>query len=161
MYVGSRMKRTLIPAVTALLGLSAASMQAAGTPSPSIVSVVPVYTANHYQLTISGTGFGASQPVVTISALPVNILSYTDTVVTVDVPSAMSAVPGVYVLKLATGPGNGASQTEVDVTLGASGPEGPAGQPGAPGLNGATGPQGPPGPAGFGNVVLSGTPTPG
>jgi hypothetical protein len=146
MYFGFRIKRTVISALTALLGFSSALMHAATR--PSIVSAVPVYTVSPHQLIISGTGFGPPQPVVTISALPASVLSYTDTVVAVEIPPAIDAVPGVYVLTLATGLGNGADQTELNVTLGAAGPAGATGPQGVPGPAGATGPQGVPGPAG-------------
>ena len=115
---------------------------------PSIVSAVPVYTVSPHQLIIRGTGFGTSQPVVTISDHPALVLSYTETVVAVQIPSAINAVPGAYVLTLATGPGNGANQTELSVTLGDSGSPGATGPQGAPGPAGVAGPPGVAGPAG-------------
>ena len=127
--------RIILPALTALIGFSSLPMHAAT--KPSIVSATPSYTVTPHQLIISGTGFGTSQPVVTIGALPAAILSFTDTVVAVQIPSVIDAVPGVYSLTLSTGTGNGIDTTSIDVTLGAVGPTGATG---ATGAQGATGP---------------------
>jgi len=138
--------RIILSALTALIGFSSLPMHAAT--KPSIVSATPIYTVTPHQLIISGTGFGTSQPVVTIGALPAAILSFTDTVVAVQIPSVIDAVPGVYSLTLSTGTGNGIDTTSIDVTLGAVGPTGATGATGAQGSSGPAGPQGAAGPAG-------------
>ena len=144
MSIGSgRTTRTFI---SIFLSFSLVPMHA-GT-KPSIVSAVPLYNVSPHQLIIRGNGFGESQPVVAFSGHPAMVLSHTETVVAVEIPLDISAVPGVYVLTLATGPGNGANQTELSVTLGASGPPGATGPHGAPGAAGATGPSGVAGAAG-------------
>lgn len=151
MRLDSLIKRTFIPALTALFGLSASAMHAAS--KPSIVSAVPVYTATSSQLIINGSGFGNTKPLVAIADLPATVLSYTDTVVTIQIPSAIASVPGTYDLTITTGPSPVVNVAEVDVALGAAGaggvgPQGPAGPQGVPGPAGATGPQGATGPAG-------------
>jgi len=138
---------------------------------PIIVSALPVYTVSPHQLVISGSGFGTTQPLVTIAALPATVLSFTDTVVAVQIPVSIDPIPGVYLMTFTTGVGNGADQIQLNVTLGTVGPAGatgatgatgaqgipgPAGLPGPqgiPGPTGATGPQGIPGPAGNGTLV--------
>ena len=156
MYFGSRVKRTVISALTALLGFGAIPIHADF--GLSIVSAVPVYTASPHQLIIRGTGFGPWQPVVTVATLPALVLSYTNTVVVAEIPAAVDTVPGVYVLTLTTGPDFFLNQTQLDITLvgasgtaggtGSQGATGPTGPAGATGLRGATGPTGTTGPQG-------------
>jgi hypothetical protein len=155
MNFGIGVRPIVISALTVFLGFSSISMQA--DDRPAIESAAEVLNVTPHQLIIKGSGFGWSQPVVNISAVPASVLSHTETVVVVEIPSSIAAVPGSYILTLATGPGNGANQTQLDVTLGATGgpgPQGVAGPAGATGAQGvagpagATGPQGVAGPAG-------------
>src|SRR6185312_4227451 len=128
-------------------GLSAATTYAES--KPNIVAAVPIYNVSPHQLIITGTGLaGHSQPVVTISSLPATVLSYTDTVVAVQIPTVIASIPGSYVLTLSTGHGEGANQDQLDITLSPSGPGGTAGPQGPAGPAGPQGPVGPQGPAG-------------
>ncbi len=150
MNFGFRTYQTAILSLTLVLGFSSALQ--ADSNKPLIVSAVPVYVTNPHVLTILGTGLASSEPVVTISGIPAQVLAYTDVLVTVQIPKLIDLVPGTYTLVLATGPGNGANQTQFDVTLGTSeggtGSQGPAGPTGATGPAGPAGPVGPAGPAG-------------
>ena len=81
-----------------------------------------------------------------------------------EAPSAGAPNNGVNI-QFASLQGNSGYPPVLDLVLqkgDSQGPAGPQGPPGPPGPAGATGAQGPPGPGGgLGNVVVSGTPTPG
>src|SRR4051812_4730029 len=106
MYRKSGVKRSFVSALAVLLvGFSSATLHAAV--KLSISSAVPVYTVSPHQLIMQGSGFGTLQPLVTISTIPALVLSYTDTLVTVQIPSVVDAVPGIYVVTLTANRGNG------------------------------------------------------
>jgi collagen triple helix repeat protein/IPT/TIG domain-containing protein len=101
------------------------------------------------QITIFGSGFGTSIPLVTLEGVPVTVISSTATSIVIGIPAGV--VPGSYLLAVApapTGPLGGRSYAEFDLTVGAVGPQGPQGIPGQQGPPGAVGPQGVPGPTG-------------
>ncbi len=105
-------------------------------------------------LTISGTQFGANSPAVYINNIALNIISYTDTQVTVNLPSGQSALaPGTYVLLLVRNGIEMSNTTTTNsatflVTVGATGPQGPSGPAGPQGLQGSIGSAGAMGPQG-------------
>jgi hypothetical protein len=161
MNARSCMQKAAILALTLLPGLGCHVLLAGER--TSIVSAGTVYTTSPHQLVIKGTGFGTSRPVVAISGFPALVLSYTNTVVTVQIPAVVDAVPGTYVLTLDSGPGRDEDKAAtLDITLGAvvadsggatgpqgvQGPVGATGAQGLTGLNGATGAKGSTGPAG-------------
>jgi hypothetical protein len=118
--------------------------------APVITSAVADTTVS--QIRIAGQNFGNGQPSVLMDGMPLTVLSYTGSLVTANLPTAIGA--GSYRLSL-----ENASTLLIglfDVTLGAVGPQGPQGSQGPAGSAGSTGPQGPPGPPGP-NVIGSGT----
>jgi hypothetical protein len=121
-------------------------------PKPVIKSAEPLYSSTAHQIAITGTGFGTTQPTVTISGTPAQVLAFTDTAVSVLIPAIIDSTPGSYVLTL----GAGNSDSSIDVALGTIGPAGatgPQGSAGPQGSNGAAGPQGATGPQGTAGVA--------
>jgi hypothetical protein len=146
MNLSSCMQKVAIPALT-LLPVLACNVVLAGERT-SIVSAGMIDTTSPHQLVIKGTGFGTSRPVVAISGFPALVLSYTNTVVTVQIPAMVDAVPGTYVLTIDSGPGRDEDKAAtLDITLGAA-VAGPVGATGPQGLSGATGAKGSTGTAG-------------
>jgi collagen triple helix repeat protein/IPT/TIG domain-containing protein len=146
--------------------LTLAKSSSQGDKKPLIISVVPDFISNPTQLTIAGLNFGETKPIVALDSIPVNVLTFSPTLVTVLIPS--NTPPGDYLLKLTSTRNSDTNDAaEFDVTLGAVGPkgdkgdvgpQGPAGPVGPPGLpgplglpgpEGPVGPQGPPGPQGL------------
>jgi len=133
-----------------------------GDMKPLIISVVPDFISNPTQLTIAGLNFGETKPIVALDSIPVNVVTFTPSLVTVLIPP--KTPPGVYLLKLTSTRNRDTNDAaEFDVTLGAVGPKGdkgdvgpqgpagpvgPTGSPGSPGLPGPAGPVGPQGPQG-------------
>jgi len=139
--------------------LTLAQPSSQGDKKPLIISVVPDFISNPTQLTIAGLNFGETKPIVTLDSIPVNILTFSPTLVTVLIPS--NTPPGGYLLKLTSTRNSDTNDAaEFDVTLGAVGPKGdkgdvglqgpagPVGPPGLPGPQGLQGPEGPVGPQG-------------
>jgi hypothetical protein len=113
--------------------------------APRIASAVIATTTMPNQITLTGTGFGVSMPLVTMDEIPLLVLNFTDANVLALVPAGISNHPGTYNLTLtntATPSNAGAHQGSIDVTVGAVGP------PGLKGDTGARGEAGPPGPSG-------------
>jgi hypothetical protein len=153
--------------LTVPASLMAQSAPVGGAP-PDITSAFADYAVDPVTLTINGTAFGTTQPLVLIEAQPLQVLTYTDTSIMVLLPADYSS--GAYLLQV-TNTATSAT-ANFDITLGALGPLGPAGPvgpegpigplglqgpvgpagplgpPGAPGVPGATGSQGPSGPTG-------------
>ena len=106
-----------------------------------IVGAEPDY--NTGMLYIRGENFtSVNSPTVAINKTSAQVLSYTDTGVTVMTPPGL--LPGTYLLTVQTGTSS-AQFDAFNLTLGAAGP---AGAQGAQGLQGPAGPQGEPGPGG-------------
>jgi hypothetical protein len=97
------------------------------------------------QVTIQGTSFGSTRPVVIMDTWPLLVSTYTDTMVTAILPN--NQAPGTYALSLTTGTPPAKTALFVAV-IGEQGPPGPSGPPGPVGPKGASGPTGPAGPAG-------------
>jgi Collagen triple helix repeat (20 copies) len=128
--------------VTALFFLSTAwwpVLQAQQHNAP-VLSNATVTTSAQPTIAIGGSSFGVIPPSVTLDGLPLNVISYSDTLVVAFLPAGVT--PGTYLLSLTNNSlqGNPDVRTGTfDVTIGAVGPTGP---------QGATGPQGPAGPVG-------------
>jgi Collagen triple helix repeat (20 copies)/IPT/TIG domain len=160
----------LLPAVVLSLALgfagsplTMAQSSSQGDKKPLIISVVPDFISNPTQLTIAGLSFGETKPIVTLNSIPVEVVTFTPTLVTVLVPG--NTPPGVYLLTLTSTRNSDTNDAaEFDVTLGAVGPKGdkgdvgpqgppgpvgPAGSSGPPGVQGPVGPVGPQGPQGL------------
>ena len=151
--------------------LTLAQSSSQGDMKPLIISVVPDFISNPTQLTIAGLNFGETKPIVALDSIPVNVVTFTPTLVTVLIPPNMP--PGAYLLKLtSTRNSDPNDAAEFDVTLGAVGPKGdkgdvgpqgpagpvgPAGSPGPVGPQGPQGQQGPPGASGTSHVFQSST----
>lgn len=135
----SRVRRTAVALGLSLLLASAAAALADDPRDPIIVAVVPDSSSNPTRLTITGENFGKLKPDVALDSIPLSVVAFESTSVTVLLPAGLT--PGSYRLALRR---NGQKQAtaEFDVALGAIGPKGDKGDPGAPG------PPGPPGPAG-------------
>src|SRR5215471_21705307 len=69
-----------------------------GDKKPLIISVVPDFISNPTQLTIAGLNFGETRPLVALDSIPVNVLTFSPTLVTVLIPP--NTPPGAYLLKL-------------------------------------------------------------
>src|SRR5262249_42032432 len=123
--------------------LTLAQSLSQGDMKPLIISVVPDFISNPTQLTIAGLNFGETKPIVALDSIPVNVVTFTPTLVTVLIPPN---TPGVYLLKLTSTRNSDTNDAaEFDVTLGAVGPKGDKGDVGPPGPAGPVGPAGPPG----------------
>ncbi len=129
-----------------VLLLSCPLLTTAQTPmvAPVILSAEPTYITTHPTLTLTGTGFGTDLPTVTIDNLPATVLSFSNTVVIVQIPSVVGDVPGSYSVVLTRAVDQCPSAATFEVTIGSIGPQGPAGTAGGP-----PGPQGPIGPTGI------------
>jgi hypothetical protein len=106
-----------------------------------IRSAVPDMNAG--ALFISGVGFGAS-PKVEIAGVRVLVLSASDELLLVELPAAVRAQPGTYLLRVM----RDLFAASFDVTIGAVGPRGDAGPQGDTGPQGPAGPKGDVGPTG-------------
>ena len=139
-------KGTLASMASFLLLLSCPLLTTAQTPmvAPVILSAEPTYITTHPTLTLTGTGFGTDLPTVTIDNLPATVLSFSNTVVIVQIPSVVGDVPGSYSVVLTRAVDQCPSAATFEVTIGSIGPQGPAGTAGGP-----PGPQGPTGPTGI------------
>ena len=151
--------------------LTVAQSSSQGDMKPLIISVVPDFISNPTQLTIAGLNFGETKPIVALDSIPVNVVTFTPTLVTVLIPP--NTPPGAYLLKLTSTRNSDTNDAaEFDVTLGAVGPKGdkgdvgpqgpagpvgPAGSPGPVGPQGPQGQQGPPGASGTSHVFQSST----
>jgi hypothetical protein len=134
-----------------------ASLLAQSTPNsavrPNITSATADFSTSPAQMTVGGSVFGVSQPIVTVDLQPVDVVSYTDTKIVVNLPASL--LPGAYLLTVTNT--TDLLSGSFDATLGAAGPAGaagpvgpvgPAGAQGPAGAPGATGAQGPAGPQG-------------
>lgn len=133
-------------ALAAVLTMSCFSLLAQGpltgsgnAPIPTVVTTTVDYTTN--LITIIGSNFGTTKPVVTLDSLTLAVNTYTDTNVVAVLP--LTIKPGSYTLQLTNTSIN--KSGGFDTTIGAVGPMGPQGVPGAAGAPGATGLQGPKG----------------
>lgn len=138
--------RTL--ALNALLTvvLVAAASPAQASFRLDIVEVVVLENGATTELVIAGFNLRQGRkPVATFGGVPLNITSFSDTVIIAELDS--DRLPGTYELEVRTGffP---ARRDVIDVTIGATGPQGPRGESGAQGPAGEAGPTGPQGAVG-------------
>ena len=93
------------------------------------------------QITVSGAASDeCGGPVVILGDTQLQVLSFTDTLITALLPDAITNDPGTYRLTLLNCGQSGADFYVVIGTFGATGPSGPTGLAGATGPTGATGP---------------------
>src|SRR5262245_57760010 len=78
--------------------LTLAQSSSQGELKPLIISVVPDFISNPTKLTIAGLNFGGTKPTVALDSIPVNVVTFTPTLVTVFIPP--NTPPGVHLLKL-------------------------------------------------------------
>jgi len=161
----------------ALLGafLSAVPVSLMAQPSPqaTVIPKIKSITADSSlsSITILGSNFGTSLPVVVAAGTALTVASYTNTAITASMPSPQSPFPNGFLVTVtnsttntsgsldfgifvtgAAGPAGPAGTIQGPVgpagPAGPAGPIGPSGPQGPQGLNGIAGPQGPPGPQG-------------
>jgi len=153
------MKILLLSAIALTLLTAPSQAQQHNAPVLSTATVTTSTLPN--QIAIGGTNFGTLLPTVSLDGLPLNVISYSDTLAVAYLPTGVN--PGTYRLSLTNNSlqGNPDVRTgTLDVTIGAvgaqgskgdtgaTGPQGPAGAQGLPGQTGQTGPVGPAGPVG-------------
>ena len=116
------------------------------TVTPKITNVTADFSTTPVTMTIVGSGFGKLEPAVRVDQRPVNVLSFTNAAITVNLP--VSLTDGSYLVTVTNT--TTATSGAFDATLGSTGPTGPQGAaPAGPaGPAGPTGPQGPQGPTG-------------
>jgi len=137
-------RKLLLPVTMLALSLAfafPASLQAAPPVTPIINSAQGDLSA--HTITISGTGFGSTQPTVSLNAIPLPVTSFSSTAIKATLPSGLNV--GSYHLAVTNSSFNIA---QMDVTLGTIGPVGPQGPQGLPGTTGPAGSQGPAGAVG-------------
>ena len=143
-------------ALAAALAVALGSGVFAQQMSLTLTSATPNIGA--HVLTISGTGFGSSMPVVTLAAAPLTVISWSDTAIDALLPDIVPGGYNVVVARIDKGRVVTSGSMDVSIgVLGVKGPVGPAGpagpigdagQSGATGLAGQAGETGPAGPAG-------------
>jgi hypothetical protein len=109
---------------------------------PLISSAQPTYATTPPRLNIAGANLGTTAPVVKINGVSAVVVSYTNSLVVVQIPASIYTVPGSYDLTLTRGSDQCAAGSTFDVAIGAIGPQGPAGPidpAGAPGATSALG----------------------
>ncbi len=137
---------TLVFATTAPLSADSARHQL------TITNAVPDVTGS--ALYVSGANFGSGAPWVTLNGMPVTVLASTPNQISVELPAAVVATPGSYLLTVARSDRSrhrddeGGRVASFVVTIGATGPQGPQGPQGDPGPQGPQGDIGPQGPQG-------------
>ncbi len=109
-------------------------------------SLLPVITsvsenATSTLITIIGTGFGRSSPLVSLASTQLTVVSASDSSITAQLPTG--TVAGTYLITVQ----NHSTYLAgfLTVALGEQGPQGSAGPAGAPGAQGPAGPAGAPG----------------
>jgi hypothetical protein len=106
---------------------------------PVIYTARETFTTIPSHLTINGSNFGKTKPLVTLNTTPLNVVNYTDTAVVAEVPLFIDSNPGSYLLSLTniarlSVPKDPDGPTgSFDVAIGAAGPAGPAGKNGSSG----------------------------
>jgi hypothetical protein len=113
--------------------------------TPKITNVTADLSITPATMTILGSAFGTSQPVVTLAGTPVDVVSYTDTAITVSLGSG-GVTAASYLVAVTNS--TTAKSASFDAALGTTGPFGAQGPAGPAGPVGPTGPAGPAGPAG-------------
>ena len=94
---------------------------------PSIISVQVSFVDPGYPdglLFVSGTGFGATTPVVTLGEFALAVLTSTETDITAELPPSLA--PATYLL-VVTNAHPSAKSDSADVTIGTHGPPGSEG----------------------------------
>jgi hypothetical protein len=115
---------------------------AAQAQQPRLTILEAFVDSGRGQIHVFGRGFG-SAPDVRLGGIELGIVASTDHIITAILPGFPD---GSYRLRVARGPGDGASQSdEFEVTIGVVGPEGPQGLRGPQGSQGPEGPEGPQG----------------
>ena len=142
------MRRSFVVVPLAVLALGCVSgvrgQQSAATVTPAIESVA--FNSTVSQVTITGSGLGASAPTVTLDGNTLVLVSNTATVVVAEVPADTN--PASYALTLENNDSDSGKTATFDAAVGAIGPPGPAGPTGPTGPAGPTGATGPAGPTG-------------
>lgn len=128
--------------LVALLLAGIASVTAQVPPIPIIQSVTENSAGT--QITINGMGFGTKLPRVALTGTALIVSSSSDTSLTANLPSGITA--GAYLLTVQNATSGRLGL--FDTTIGQVGPTGPQGPAGPAGASGAQGPQGPAGPTG-------------
>ena len=145
MFVCAKIFRYLLIASMILLRAGLAAI-----PFPNVVSTSADFTITPAQLTISGSNFGTTTPIVALDGITLSLLSHTDTRIVAILPAG--SIPGSYILTVtnpnAAQPGAFIATIGAEGPLGPAGPAGPAGATGPAGSPGNTGPIGPAGSAG-------------
>ena len=113
--------------------------------SPPVIDIVRELGVPPPQLEIIGSGIGPRCGSFTLGGIGLTIISRTSTRVTAQVPTAIAANPGTYLLVMNNCNNDGDNNLQVPVTIGPQGPNGPTG---ATGPAGSAGTRGVPGPAG-------------
>ena len=97
-------------------------------PADSIPLITSVTQSTHApQLTINGTNFGTALPAVTLNGQSASVLSYTNSVVVVTLPTAIESAPGTYILSLTNNSDSNYDLLRTAVFVAAIGTAGPAG----------------------------------
>jgi len=138
----------------ALAGSAPLAAQGDPPSKPQIQSATIESSTTPAQLTITGQHFGPSAPAVALDAIPLQVLTFTSTVVVAALPATLPP-RGSYELDLTNAQTQQVGSFSVAIgsegapgPTGPSGPSGPSGPPGPVGPQGPAGPSGPPGPPG-------------
>lgn len=111
-----------------------------------ILEVFVDEASGHIEITGKNFNLGPNELQVTLGDLGnLNIITLLPDFIVVELPPGI--MPGDYLLKVFSGPGN-RKKDEESITVGAVGPQGDTGDPGDPGSDGPQGPSGPSGPSG-------------
>ena len=104
---------------------------------------------NAHTINIAGSGFGSAMPIVTLAAMPLTVVAWSDTSIDAIIPDVAPGGYNVVVARIEKG--KIVVTGSIDVAIGAAGSKGPTGDrgdTGQPGLQGEPGPEGPQGPPG-------------
>jgi hypothetical protein len=130
--------------------VAAISITASGQNAAPIISSTQENAAAT-QLAITGSGFGTTTPVVTLSGSNLTVVTFSDKSITATLPSNLAT--GAYLLTVLNQKSKAPATFNAMIgplqgPVGPAGPQGPVGASGAPGSAGPTGPTGPTGPPG-------------
>ena len=136
----------IVPGAVVLAAVSFGVLKASHA-NPIITSVNEFTAVSPAQLDIIGTGLASTsgpcgRTTVSLGGTPLYVLSFTSTLVTVQIPSSILNSPGTYRLLLDSCQSDDSSGADFYVVIGASGQSGATGPTGALGATGASGPNG-------------------
>jgi hypothetical protein len=109
------------------------------TPQATILSTTANTTTNPGTITITGQNFGSAVPSISLDGTPLQVASFTDTVLVAFLPNNLP--PGSYQVEVVTQAKKN-NIADFDATIGAAGPQGPTGPQGPQGVAGPVGPTG-------------------